>query len=321
MLQYSLRRIIGMIPLLILISFVVFSLAKMMPGDPFGGEINPSNTDPKYIEEMREKLGYNDPIPVQYWNWITGMFEGDFGKSTTHKLPTLEVITERIPNTLFLAITSLLITYLFAFALGMYSGKKPYTIGDNLIAGYNYFALAVPSFIAGIVAIYFFSFRLDWFPFSGSVAVGLEPGTLAYYQSKIHHVIMPALILGLMSTASYTQFLRNDIIENSRKDFVRTARAKGTKESKIYNVHILRNSVIPLVTFLGFDLVTLISGAVITETIFTYPGIGQLFVESVTTRDYSVMMTLTMMFSVLTLVGNLVADLLYGVVDPRIRLD
>lgn len=292
-----------------------------MPGDPFGGEINPSNTDPKYIEEMRDKLGYNDPIYVQYWNWVKGVAQGDLGKSTTHKLPTLDIILERMPNTIFLALASLLITYVFAFILGMYAGRKPYTLADNFIAGYNYFALAVPSFIAGIVGIYLFSFQLGWFPFSGSVEVGLKEGSWEFIQSRIHHVILPALILGLMSTAQYTQFLRNDIIENSRKDFVRTARAKGTKESKIYNVHILRNSMIPLITFLGFDLVTIISGSIITETIFTYPGIGKLFVDSVATRDYSVMMSLTMLFSILTLVGNLVADLLYGVADPRIRLD
>lgn len=146
-------------------------------------------------------------------------------------------------------------------------------------------------------------------------------GTLDYWLSRVHHVVLPAVVLGLLSTASYTQFLRNDIIENSRKDFVRTARAKGTRESKIYNVHILRNSIIPLVTFLGFDVVSVISGAIITETIFTYPGIGQLFIESVSTNDYPVLMTLTMMFSFLTLFGNLIADILYGVVDPRIRIE
>ncbi|MFC0271990.1 oligopeptide ABC transporter permease [Metabacillus herbersteinensis] len=321
MLQYSLRRLLGMIPMLLLISFVVFALAKLMPGDPFGGEIDPSNTNPQYIEEMREKLGYNDPIHIQYWEWITGFVQGDFGKSTTHKMPTAELIVERLPNTLFLAITSIVITYLLAFFMGMYSGRRPYTLGDNLVATYNYLGLAIPSFVAGILAIYFFSFQLDLFPFSGSVEVGLEKGTFEYYVSRVHHVLLPALVLGLLSTAQYAQFLRNDIIENSRKDYVRTARAKGTKESLIYNKHILRNSMIPIITYLGFDLVTLVSGAFITETIFTYPGIGLLFLQSVETRDYSVMMSLTMLFSVLTLVGNLVADLLYGVVDPRIRID
>lgn len=321
MLQYTLRRILGMIPLLLLISLVVFTLAKMMPGDPFGGEIDPSNTNPAYIAEMREKLGYNDPILVQYGRWISDFVQGDFGKSTTYKKPAAEIIAQRIPNTLFLVGTSLIITYIFAFIMGMFAGRKPYTLGDNLISTYNYLALAIPSFVAGIVAIYFFSFKLGWFPFNGSVGIGLEEGTWDYYISKVKHVLLPALVLGLMATASYTQFLRNDIIENSRKDYVRTARSKGTKESAIYNKHILRNSIIPLVTFLGFDIATLVSGAVITETIFTYPGLGALFLESVGRRDYAVMMTITMLLSFLTLFGNLIADLLYGIVDPRIRLE
>lgn len=321
MLQYALRRILGMIPMLLLISFVVFFLALKMPGDPFGGEINPSQTDPKYIEQMREKLGYNDPIHIQYGRWIKNFVTGDFGNSTKYKMPAAEIIAERIPNTLFLAITSLIITYFFSFFMGMYAGRKPYTLGDNLIAGYNYLGLGIPSFVAAIVCIYFFSFKLGWMPSSGSVDIELTEGTWEYYVNKFHHVLMPALMLGLLSTAQYTQFLRNDIIENSRKDYVRTARAKGTPERKIYNRHILRNSIIPLVTFLGFDIAALVGGAVITESIFTYPGIGLLFLDAVNTRDYAVMMSIAMMLSLLTLLGNLLADLLYGIVDPRIRLN
>lgn len=321
MLKYAFRRILGMIPMLFLISIVVFTLAKLMPGDSLGGEIDPTNTNPQYIAEMREKLGYNDPMPQQYVRWISKFVQGDFGKSTRFKIPAADVISERIPNTLLLGFTSILITYILAFIMGTYAGRKPYTIGDNLIGGINYLGLSIPSFIAGVFAIFFFSFTLGWFPSNGSVDIGVTDGTLEYWFSRLHHVFLPALVLGLLSTASYTQFLRNDIIENSRKDFVRTARAKGTPERKIYNVHILRNSIIPLITFLGFDLVAIISGAIITETIFTFPGLGQLFLQSVGSRDYSVLMTLTMLFSFLTLIGNLVADILYGVVDPRIRLD
>ncbi|MBT2639211.1 MULTISPECIES: oligopeptide ABC transporter permease [unclassified Bacillus (in: firmicutes)] len=321
MLKYSLRRILGMIPMLFLISIVVFSLAKLMPGDSLSGEIDPNNTDPAYIEEMREKLGYNDPVHIQYFTWITNFMQGDFGKSTRYKIPASEIIGERLPNTIFLGFSSILITYVLAFIMGIYAGRKPYTIGDNFIGTANYIGLALPSFVAGVFAIYFFSFNLGWFPSNGSVDISTTEGTAAYWLSRIHHVFLPALVLGLLSTASYTQFLRNDIIENSRKDFVRTARAKGTPEKKIYNQHILRNSIIPLITFLGFDIVALVGGAIITETIFTYPGIGQLFLNSVSQRDYPVLMTLTMMFSFLTLFGNLVADILYGIVDPRIRLD
>ncbi|KIL45680.1 oligopeptide ABC transporter permease [Jeotgalibacillus soli] len=321
MLKYTIRRILGMIPMLLLISIVVFLLAKAMPGDSLSGEIDPNNTDPEYIEDMRERLGYNDPLPVQYFNWISNFVQGDFGKSTRYKMPVSDLILEKLPNTVFLGVSSLLITYILAFSMGIIAGRKPYTIGDHIIGGLNYLGLAIPSFIAGVFAIYIFSFNLGWIPYSGSVDIRLTQGTFEYWMSRIHHVIMPAIVLGALSTASYTQFLRNDIIENSRKDFVRTARAKGTPTSKIYNVHILRNSIIPLVTFLGFDIATIISGAIITETIFTYPGIGQLFIDSVFNRDYPTLMAITMMLSVLTLAGNLVADILYGVVDPRIRLD
>ncbi|CEG26101.1 oligopeptide ABC transporter permease [Bacillus sp. B-jedd] len=321
MLKYTLRRLLGMIPMLLLISIVVFTLAKLMPGDSLSGEIDPNNTDPRYIEEMRQKLGYYDPLPVQYFNWITDFAQGDFGKSTRYKIPVSEVISEKLPNTIMLGGTAILITYVLAFIMGTYAGRKPYTFLDNAIGGFNYAGLSIPSFVAAVFAIYIFSFKLNWFPSNGSVDITITQGTLDWYLSKLHHVLLPALVLGALSTASYTQFLRNDIIENSRKDYVRTARAKGTPESRIYNVHILRNSIIPLITFLGFDIVAIISGAIITETIFTYPGIGKLFLESVNTRDYPVMMALTMFFSLMTLVGNLIADLLYGVVDPRIRLD
>ncbi|AIM17426.1 peptide ABC transporter permease [Bacillus sp. X1(2014)] len=321
MLKFAFRRFLGMIPMLLLISIVIFTLARLMPGDSFSGEIDPTNTNPEYIAEMREKLGYNDPMPQQYFRWITNFIQGDFGKSTRFKISVSEVIKERLPNTLLLGFTSILITYVIAFLMGMYAGRKPYTLGDNLIGAFNYLGLSIPSFVAGVFAIYFFSYKLGWFPSNGSIGIGIKEGSIEYWLSRLHHVILPAFVLAFLNIASYTQFLRNDIIENSRKDFVRTARAKGTPESKIYNVHILRNSIIPLVTFLGFDLVSIISGAIITETIFTYPGLGQLFLQSVGTRDYPVLMTLTMLFSLITLIGNLVADILYGVVDPRIRLD
>lgn len=321
MLKYALRRILAMIPMLFLVSIVVFTLAMLMPGDPFSGEIDPNNTDAEYIESMREKLGYNDPIHEQYIRWVTKFVQGEFGDSTRYKIPANDLIMERLPNTVFLGVTSLIFTYIFALMMGLFSGRKPYTLGDNAISVFNYIGLALPSFVAGVFAIYIFSFNLNLFPSNGSVGLGVQQGTMEYFFSRLHHVFLPAITLGLLSTASYTQFLRNDVIENSRKDFVRTARAKGTPVNKIYNVHILRNSIIPLITFLGFDIVSLIGGAIITETIFTYPGIGQLFLDSVNTRDYPVLMTLTMMFSLLTLVGNLVADLLYGIVDPRIRLN
>src|SRR5699024_9726485 len=162
----------------------------------------------------------------------------------------------------------------------MYAGRKPYTLGDHGIGVFNYGGIAIPQFIIAIVATYFFAFQLDWFPSGGSIAHGLECGTWEIGKDRIHHAVLPAFTLVMLSTAANTEYLRNDIIQNGQMDYVRSARARGTSESKIYNKHILSSPIIPLITFLGFDLATLIGGAVITETIFTYPGIGMLFIES-----------------------------------------
>jgi peptide/nickel transport system permease protein len=321
MLIYTLRRLLGMIPLLFLISVVCFSLAKLMPGDALTGKVDPLNSDPAYMEEMRERMGWNDPVHVQYLSWVGGILRGDFGDSFNHKLPVMDLIGSRLPNTIFLALFALLITYVLAFIMGRYAGRHPYSIGDYAISFYNYLGLAIPSFVAALVAIWIFAFQLGWVPATGSIGYGVEPGTLEFYLSKLKHTILPAVVLGAFATASYTQFLRNDMIESSRKDYVRTARAKGTKETTIFNKHILRNSLIPIVTLIGFDFASLIGGAVITETIFTYPGIGYLFVESITARDYSVVLAITLMLTIFTLIGNLLADILLGLVDPRIRLE
>ncbi|QKY70568.1 oligopeptide ABC transporter permease [Lentibacillus sp. CBA3610] len=321
MLIYTLRRIAIMIPIIFLVSVVVFFLAQSMPGDALSGRIDPLNTDPEYIEDMREELGYNEPIYVQYLDWIGGFLQGDFGQSFVHKMPASELIMSRIPNTILLAVVAMVITYIVSFLMGRYAGRHPHTLGDYGVQVLNYLALAMPSFVAALMLIYFVSFQLGWLPATGSIGSGLDPGSWAYIVSKVEHAILPSLCLGLLPIASYTQFLRNDMIESAQKDFVRTARAKGTPDRQIYNKHILRNSVIPIVTLLGFDLASIIGGSVIIETIFTYPGVGQLFVDSINNRDYTVVMAITLLLSVMTLIGNLIADIFYALIDPRIRLD
>ncbi|WP_096438085.1 oligopeptide ABC transporter permease [Alteribacter populi] len=321
MLLYTIRRIFIMIPIMIMISIVVFALALAMPGDALSGQIDPANSSPEYVEEMRDRLGLNDPVHVQYARWAGNILQWDFGRSFNHRMPVTEVIGQRLPNTILLSALSLIITYILAFFMGRYAGRNPYTIGDYGIQGLNYLMLAIPSFVAAIFAIFFFSFQLGWFPATGSISSGVEPGTMEYYLSKLKHAALPALVLGGLTTASYTQFLRNDIIESAQKDYVRTARAKGTPEGRIYNKHILRNSVIPIVTLFGFDIASIIGGAVIIETVFSYPGIGQLLISSIDNRDSSVVLAITLMLSIATLIGNLIADLVYGVVDPRIRVE
>lgn len=318
MIQLIIRRFLLMIPLLFLTSMVIFGISKLQPGDAFTGMVTGDNAKSTYIEEQREKLGLNDPIHIQYMNWGKSVLQGDLGESIRYKRPVMDLIKERMPNTILLGVISLLITYLIAFPLGILSGRKPYTWIDYSVQFLNYLMLAIPSFVAGVFAIYFFAFKLGWFPFSGSVAIGVEDG-FPYYMSKLYHALLPGLILGFLSTASYIQFLRNDIIENSRKDYTRTARAKGLSRSKIYNKHILRNSIIPIVTFFGADVLSIFGGAVITETIFSYPGIGKLLIDSISGKDYPLMMALLLFFSFLGLLANLISDIAYSIVDPRIK--
>lgn len=318
MITLIIRRFLLMIPMLLLMSVVIFTIAKLQPGDAFTGNMDPK-LGAKYYEEQREKLGLNDPIPMQYMKWGNRVLHGELGDSIRYKRPVMDLIKERMPNTVLLGTVSLVITYLLAFPLGILAGRKPYSLYDYSIQLLNYLMLAIPSFVAGVFAIYVFAFQIGIFPFSGSVEIGLEPGTFEYYVSKLYHVILPGTVLGLLSTAGYIQFLRNDIIENARKDYIRTARAKGLSESKIYNKHILRNSIIPIVTFFGADVLSVFGGAVITENIFSFPGIGRLLIESITGKDYPLMMALLLFFSFLGLLANLISDITYSIVDPRIK--
>lgn len=318
MITLIIRRFLLMIPMLLLMSVVIFTIAKLQPGDAFTGNMDPK-LGAKYYEEQREKLGLNDPIPMQYMKWGNRVLHGELGDSIRYKRPVIDLIKERMPNTVLLGTVSLVITYLLAFPLGILAGRKPYSLYDYSIQLLNYLMLAIPSFVAGVFAIYVFAFQIGIFPFSGSVEIGLEPGSFEYYVSKLYHVILPGTVLGLLSTAGYIQFLRNDIIENARKDYIRTARAKGLSESKIYNKHILRNSIIPIVTFFGADVLSVFGGAVITENIFSFPGIGRLLIESITGKDYPLMMALLLFFSFLGLLANLISDITYSIVDPRIK--
>ncbi|PCF35039.1 peptide ABC transporter permease [Staphylococcus delphini] len=318
MISLIIRRLLLMIPMLLLMSVVIFTIAKLQPGDAFTGNMDPK-LGAKYYEEQREKLGLNDPIPMQYMKWGNRVLHGELGDSIRYKRPVMDLIKERMPNTVLLGTVSLVITYLLAFPLGILAGRKPYSLYDYSIQLLNYLMLAIPSFVAGVFAIYVFAFQIGIFPFSGSVEIGLEPGSFEYYVSKLYHVILPGTVLGLLSTAGYIQFLRNDIIENARRDYIRTARAKGLSESKIYNKHILRNSIIPIVTFFGADVLSVFGGAVITENIFSFPGIGRLLIESITGKDYPLMMALLLFFSFLGLLANLISDITYSIVDPRIK--
>jgi peptide/nickel transport system permease protein len=317
--KFSVRRTLIMIPQLIVLSILIFVLAQLMPGDALSGQVGP-DVDPKRLDEIREQMGWNDPWHEQYARWMGGILQGDLGESFRFKMPVTELIGQRVVNSFWLSVATLILTYLIAIPLGITSGRFNDTWRDQLITGYSYVGFATPLFIFALVMLWLFGFTLQWFPTSGSVTPGLEPGTFEYVMSKIYHLLLPAISMALITTYSTIQYLRNEIVDTKQKDFIITARAKGASESRVYNRHILRNSLLPIAAFFGFEITGLIGGSIFIENIFGYPGMGQLLVESITLRDYTVLTATTLLFGVASILGALLSDIILSIVDPRIRI-
>lgn len=315
------RRFLIMIPQLLLLSIIVFGLAKLMPGDPFSGLAENPKISPEQIELIRQKSGFYKPWYEQYYIWLTNFLHGDFGLSYISGKSVSTVIGERIFNTLNLSLFTLIVTYLIAIPLGIYSGRYQNSRLDKFVGIYNFLAIAIPSFVLYLFMILVFGFQLNWFPTSGSVDIGLEAGTLSYYFNKLYHLVLPGTTIALFSAVTTIQYLRNEVIEAKQSDYVKTARAKGVPVGKIYSDHIFRNSLLPIAAFFGFTITGLFSGSIIAETIFGYPGMGQLFVQSMESRDYSVVVALMLFSGFLTLVGSALSDIIMAIVDPRIKLD
>ena len=314
-----LRRVLLMLPQIFILSVLAFLIAKMMPGDPFTGLITPE-TDPNTIEALRVKAGFYDPLPVQYWNWISKAFRGDFGQSYTYKYEVTKLIGERIGNTVWLSLLTLILTYLIALPLGMIAGRFQNSWADKAIVVYTFITYSIPVFVFALVLLWLVGYTLGWFPTRGSVDSDVVAGTLGYYVNKFHHMILPAFTMAILSTTGTIQYLRTGVIDAKSQDYVRTARAKGVPENVVFNRHIFRNSILPIAAFLGYEFTGLIGGSVFIENIFSYPGMGNLFVTSITGRDYSVILALLLLFGTATLLGTLLSDIIMSIVDPRVRV-
>ncbi|QKY71436.1 ABC transporter permease [Lentibacillus sp. CBA3610] len=322
MYKYIIRRILVFIPMLFALTVIVFGLAMAAPGDAISGnELADPNVDPEVYEQQREALGLNDPVPVQYWDWISSAAQGDFGNSLVYNGRSVaELIEERFANTLYLGLFSLGITILVGIPIGIYSARHPYSLFDYGATGFGFLGLAIPNFFFGLIAIYLLSIHLGWFPAQGTLS---GPGQSGFNElsDRIHHMILPGITLGLAGTATYMRYMRSEVLDVLGSDYIRTARAKGMSDTNVLYKHTLRNALIPIITLMGFEIGVLLSGAVITEQVFQYPGIGTLFLNSVTNRDFPVVMAIALILGTLILIGNLIADILYSIIDPRIRYD
>ncbi len=315
MLRYILFRLLLLIPLLFGVSLVTFLLVNIAPGDPISTRfgLDPRGADKETVDRLREELGLNDPLPVQYLNYVGGLLQGDMGTSITTRTPVSEEIRARLPATLELAVAGMALVLLVSIPLGILSAVHRGSIVDMFSTGVALLGVSIPSFWLGIMLMLLFSLQLGWLPSSGR-----GDGT---FSGELRSLILPAVTLAFGLLGLATRIMRSSMLEVLGRDYVRTARAKGASSRRVVLKHGLRNAFIPLLTILGIQFAGLLGGTVIIETIFAWPGIGRLAVNAIFRRDYPVIMGTVLVFSVTFLIVNLLIDILYTLIDPRIRYD
>ena len=317
MIPYIGRRILQMIPLVFGISVVLFAVIQAAPGGPEGALLESGRfIDPQVIEAYRQRLGVDQPVHVQYVRWLTAALSGDLGVSFSTTRPVADMIMERLPATLELMASAFLLAAIVALGLGIFSAVRQYSLFDHVGTGLSFLGIAMPVFWFALILQMIFSVKLGWLPVSGTETVGATS-----IGDHLLHLILPAVVLSFRYIAGWSRYLRSSLLGVLRTDYVRTARAKGLPETAVVGVHALRNALIPLISIMALNLAAIFSGAVITETVFAWPGIGRMFVQAMFSRDYPLLMGILMMGSVMVVVFNLVADVLYGVLDPRIRYE
>jgi peptide/nickel transport system permease protein len=321
--RYVVRRSLQAIPLLIAISILVFLMLQMTPGGPLAMVEAPGasgRATPEDLERLRNRYGLNDPLYVQYGNWAVDLVRGDWGTSFNSGRPVLTVIWERVPTTLLLTGLAFLTTLVIAIPVGILSATRQYTVFDYLATGFSFLGVSVPGFWLALMLLYAFSFSLGWLPSVGLSDPRHDHTGWAAIQDRALHLILPVSTLALTSTAGLARYVRSAMLDVIGQDYVRTARAKGLGERAVIGVHALKNGAVPVVTVLALEIPDLFIGAVIIESIFAISGMGRLFVESANLRDYPVLMGILMVGSVLVVLSNLIADVIYGWLDPRITL-
>jgi len=324
MLWYALRRLVLALPLLIGITFISFAVIHLAPGEPVdlqAGNMN-AKSSAQARQLLRETYGLDQPIAVQYWNWLGRLARLDFGRSfAPDGRPVLHKIGERLPVTLMLNIVELLIIVALAIPIGMASATRQYSLFDKVTTVFVFVGFATPDFWLALLLMILFGVELGWLPISGLRSLNWEyMSGWRQHWDFLSHLVLPILVATFGGLAGFSRYMRQSMLEVIRQDYIQSARAKGLSERVVIGKHALRNAMLPLVTILGLSLPGLIGGSVIVESIFAIPGMGQLMVQAVFERDYPVIMGNLVIVSVLTLVANLLADIAYGVVDPRIRL-
>jgi peptide/nickel transport system permease protein len=313
---YLARRLLIAIPSLLGISVVLFTVLALAPGDPFEEMATNPNIPPEVRMALREKFGIDDPVYLRYIRWLAAMLQGDWGFSFASRINVDTLILQRLPATILIVGSSQILALLIALPVGIYAATRPYSIFDQIANTFAFIGFSLPTFFTGLLFILVFSIWLDWLPFvfrSDIDATGWR-----WFWEQFKQSIMPVAVLGLFQAASYTRYVRSAVLDVIRLDFVTTARAKGLNERVVIVKHVVRNALIPVVTLVALQMPAVFGGAIVTEQIFRIPGIGSLLISAILANDTPVIMAVTFVFSCLVVLFNLIADILYGWLDPRI---
>ncbi len=320
MAKYIIKRLLQFIPVLFLISLISFFILVNMPGDPIDQLLM---SDPEMtaedLQELRKAYGLDQPFYVRYVKWISKVLQGDLGFSRTYKIPVVTILKRNMPRTIILATSAFIFALIIAIPIGIYSALKQYSLMDYFWTIFSFVGFSTPSHWLALLFIYLFAVHLRILPAAGYRSVDLPSGALGPFLDRIRYLIMPTVALGLINLASWMRYMRSCMLEVIREDYIRTARSKGLGERVVIFKHALRNALIPLITLVMLSIPAIFGGSIVTEQVFAYPGMGQLFINSITGHDTFITMSIVMFLGTLTVTFNLIADLFYAVIDPRIR--
>lgn len=313
--SYIIKRLVEIPFVLLIIISVIFLLIKIAPGDPVRMYVSDAYAPPEYVEQMRHKLGLDKPIHEQYVKYLRKLITGDFGFSFLKNVSVFDLIMSRLFNTLLLTGTAFIFAIIFGVSLGIIASKKPYSIIDNIISFTSTIIYSMPQFWIATIFLLILGLRFKLFPPGGIMSIGKE---IPYWQDLLWHLCLPALVLGLSNAVAFFRLTRASMLEQIGSDYILTAWSKGCSERTVFYKHALRNALLPIVTWIGMRIPWLLYGAVLIETVFTWPGAGLLIYDAIFTRDYNVIMCTFIIISSFVLITNLITDILYSIVDPRI---
>jgi peptide/nickel transport system permease protein len=317
---YVVRRLLQTVPLLLIISALIFALLYSMPGDPLYRMLQDiPRLRPEDYERLRKLYGFDDPFYVQYWKWLWQLVQLNPGYSREYGQPVFDIVWPALKNTLVLTVSAVVIGKTVAILLGIFSAVRQYSMGDYLLTGITFIAYSVPAFWLGLMMIIVFSVKLGWLPTSGIASGDLTPGSWEATVDWLKHLILPVAVLAISEIIQVQRFMRSSMLEVLRQDYLTTARAKGLSERTVVGRHALKNALIPVITIIAVTMPRVVGGSTVVETVFAYPGVGRLLYTSIMGNDFVVAMTVVMIIAITVVFFNLLADIIYGWLDPRIR--